>query len=102
MSSGHGQGRCKDPRLMPSARMVRVEAIVSKFRKVDNRKFAVRKLQVFAFLFLAFTLNHMGEPSNPKASRIWFSRKRSKEKCSFTSRSVKRTNVGGATAACVM
>lgn len=50
----------------------------------------------------ARTLNQMGEPSNPKASRIWLSRNRSKEKCSFTSRSVNRTNVGGATAAWVI
>lgn len=50
----------------------------------------------------ARTLNQIGEPSKPNAARIWFSRKRSKEKCSLTSRSVKRTNVGGATAACVM
>jgi len=54
-------------------------------------------------LFPVFlTLNHTGVPANPKASRIWFSRKRSKAKCSFTSRSVKSTNVGGATAAWVM
>src|SRR6185312_559381 len=54
------------------------------------------------FSLRALTLNQMGEPSKPKDSRIWFSRKRSKEKCSLTSRSVKRTKVGGATAACVI
>jgi hypothetical protein len=53
-------------------------------------------------LLRARTLNQIGEPSNPNAARIWFSRKRSNEKCSFTSRSVNSTNVGGATAACVM
>src|SRR5579875_2480479 len=42
------------------------------------------------------TLSQMGEPSKPKAARIWFSKKRSKEKCSFTSRLVKSTKVGGA------
>jgi len=56
-----------------------------------------------SFLALcALTLNHIGVPAKPKASRIWFSRKRSKLKCSLTSRSAKSTNVGGATAACVM
>ncbi len=35
----------------------------------------------------------------PKAARIWLARKRSKAKWSLTSRSVKRTKVGGATAA---
>ena len=50
----------------------------------------------------ALTLNQIGEPSKPNAARIWFSRKRSKEKCNWMSRSVKRMNVGGATAACVM
>ena len=55
-----------------------------------------------AFSFLALTLNQIGVPLNPNASRIWFSRKRSKAKCSLMSRSVNSTNVGGATAACVM
>lgn len=54
------------------------------------------------FLFRAFTLNQIGEPINPNFSRIWFARNRSKLKCSFTSLSVNSTNVGGATAACVM
>ena len=54
------------------------------------------------FLLWALTLNQMGVPSKPKAARIWFSRKRSKLKCSLTSRSAKSTKVGGATAACVM
>ena len=44
----------------------------------------------------------MGEPMKPKAARIWLARKRSKAKCRRTSRSVKRTKVGGATAAWVM
>jgi hypothetical protein len=47
----------------------------------------------------ARTLNQIGVPSKPNAARIWFSRKRSKEKCSLMSRSVKRMKVGGATAA---
>lgn len=54
------------------------------------------------FAFLARTLNQIGVPSNPNASRIWFSRNRSKLKCSWMSRSVNRMNVGGATAACVI
>ncbi len=56
----------------------------------------------FFFLFRALILNQIGEPINPKLSRIWFARNRSKLKCSFTSLSVNSTNVGGATAACVM
>jgi hypothetical protein len=54
------------------------------------------------FLFRAFTLNQIGLPINPKYSRIWFAKNRSNPKCSFTSLSVNSTNVGGATAACVM
>src|SRR5262249_54033707 len=47
-------------------------------------------------------LIQMGVPVKPKALRIWFSRKRWYEKCSFTARSVKRMKVGGATWAWVM
>jgi hypothetical protein len=41
----------------------------------------------------------MGEPMKPKVLRIWLARKRSKAKWSLTSLSVKRTKVGGTTAA---
>ena len=51
---------------------------------------------------LARVLIHIGEPTKPKASRIWFSRKRAYEKCSFTLRSVNMTKVGGELAVCVM
>ena len=64
--------------------------------------FSARFTYSFLLAFLARTLNQMGVPLNPKASRIWFSRNRSKLKCSLMSRSVNRMNVGGATAACVM
>ena len=51
---------------------------------------------------LARFLIQIGVPTKPKASRIRFSRNRWYEKCSFTMRLVNRTNVGGATDACVM
>ncbi len=54
------------------------------------------------FLLRALILNQIGLPINPKCSRIWLPRKRSNEKCIFTSLSVNSTKVGGATAACVM
>jgi hypothetical protein len=54
------------------------------------------------FLFRALILNQIGLPINPKFSLIWFAKNRSKLKCIFTSLSVNSTNVGGATAACVM
>ena len=69
-------------------------------------KFAAANRAASAYSgFLALrdrTLNQIGVPLNPNASRIWFSRKRSKLKCSLMSRSVNRMNVGGATAACVI
>ncbi len=54
------------------------------------------------FLFRALILNQIGLPINPKFSRIWFPNNRSNEKCILMSLSVNSTNVGGATAACVM
>ena len=54
------------------------------------------------FLLRGRVLNQMGVPMKLKAARIWLARKRSKAKWSLTSRSVKRTKVGGATAAWVM
>lgn len=67
-----------------------------------RRGAGLRRKDYFSFTFLARILNQIGVPSKPKAARIWFSRKRWKAKCSFTSRSTKSTKVGGATAAWVM
>src|ERR1700722_6517516 len=63
---------------------------------------AERRYSSVFFLLRALILNQIGLPMKLKWSRIWLPRKRSKEKCSFTSLSVKSTKVGGATAAWVM
>ena len=62
----------------------------------------LKRTYSFFSAFRARTLNQIGVPLNPNAARIWFSRNRSKLKCSLISRSVNRMNVGGATAACVI
>src|SRR6185437_5813469 len=60
------------------------------------------KDQALDFLLRARVRKRRGVPVKWKASRRRLARKRSKAKCSGTALSVKRTKVGGATAAWVM
>jgi len=98
------------PFLSPFARSFFPESLnlgVQRFRAPEESPQARPSSPAFQlrssfFALCALTLNQIGVPAKPKASRIWFSRKRSKLKCSLISRSVNSTNVGGATAAYVM